>query len=138
MIKLPLRWGLLSTALINHSLIPPLRESARNELVAVASRSLEKAQQYNQDWNIPRIFGSYEEMLADPEIDIVYISLPNSLHAEWCVKAAQAGKHILCEKPLAITVEEVDHIALASKEAGVVVTEAIMYRHHLQSPRPRM
>jgi predicted dehydrogenase len=130
-----LRWGLLSTARINRALFPPLRMSPRNSLTAVASRDLARAQAYAKENNIPRAFGSYEEMLADPEIDVIYNPLPNSLHTEWTIKAAQAGKHVLCEKPLAITVEEVDAIADAAKKAGVVVMEAFMYRHHPQTLR---
>jgi len=128
-----LRWGLLSTARINRALIPPLRASARNELVAVASRSIEKAEAYAKQWNIPRAFGSYEAMLADPDIDVIYNPLPNRLHAEWTVKAVQAGKHVLCEKPLAVTVDEVDAVRAAAEQAGVVVAEAFMYRHHPQT-----
>lgn len=128
-----LRWGLLSTARINHALLPPLRTSARNELTAVASRDLDRAKEYAKEREIPCVFGSYEEMLADPDIDVIYNSLPNSLHTEWTVKAAQAGKHVLCEKPLANTVEEVDEITDAAKKAGVVVMEAFMYRHHPQT-----
>ena len=86
-----LRWGLISTAHINRALIPPLRASARNRLVAVASRTSEQAQAYAKEWNIPRAFGSYEALLADPDIDVIYHSLPNSLHAEWPIKAVQAG-----------------------------------------------
>jgi xylose dehydrogenase (NAD/NADP) len=125
-----LRWGLLSTARINHALIPPLRASARNELTAVASRDLARGQSYAHERDIPRVFGSYEAMLADPDVDVIYNPLPNSLHAEWTIKAAQAGKHVLCEKPLAVTVEEVDAMAAAARQAGVVVMEAFMYRHH--------
>ena len=128
-----LRWGLLSTAHINRALIPPLRASARNQLVAVASRTSEQAQAYAKEWNIPRAFGSYEAMLADPEIDVVYNSLPNRLHAEWTIKAVQAGKHVLCEKPIAVTVEQVDTMTSAARKAGVVLAEAFMYRHHLQT-----
>jgi xylose dehydrogenase (NAD/NADP) len=128
-----LRWGLLSTARINQALLPPLRSSARNELTAVASRDLERAKVYADEWNIPRVFGSYEAMLADPDVDVIYNPLPNGLHMEWTVKAAQAGKHVLCEKPLAITVEEVDAITAAAQQAGVVVMEAFMYRHHPQT-----
>lgn len=130
-----LRWGLLSTARINKALFPPLRLSPRNVLSAVASRDPAKAQAYAQEHNIPRAFGSYEELLADPDIDVIYNPLPNSMHTEWTVKAAQAGKHVLCEKPLANTVEEVDEIAEAAKKAGVVVMEAFMYRHHPQTLR---
>jgi xylose dehydrogenase (NAD/NADP) len=128
-----LRWGLISTARINRALIPPLRASARNQLVAVASRTSEQAQAYAKEWNIPRAFGSYEALLADPDIDVVYNSLPNSLHAEWTIKAVQAGKHVLCEKPIAVTVEQVDAMAAAAQKAGVVLAEAFMYRHHLQT-----
>jgi xylose dehydrogenase (NAD/NADP) len=128
-----LRWGLLSTAAINEALIPALRASARNHLVAVASREQARAQAYAAKWDIPRAFGSYQAMLADGEIDVVYISLPNSLHAAWTIAAAQAGKHVLCEKPLALSVEEVDAVAAASQRAGVVVAEAFMYRHHRQT-----
>lgn len=128
-----LRWGILGTARINRALIPPLRASARNELVAVASRDLERARAYAAEWGIPRAFGSYEALLADPEIDVIYNPLPNSLHPEWTIKAAQAGKHVLCEKPLATTVEEVDAVAGAARQAGVVVAEAFMYRHHPQT-----
>jgi len=124
-----LRWGLLGTARINRALIPPLRASNRNRLVAVASRTTERAQAYAREWDIPRSFGSYEAMLADPDVDVIYNSLPNSLHAEWTIKSAQAGKHILCEKPLAVTVEQVDAIAGAARKHGVVVAEAFMYRH---------
>jgi len=128
-----LRWGLISTAHINRALIPPLRASARNQLVAVASRTSEQAQAYAKEWNIPRSFGSYEAMLADPDIDVVYNSLPNSLHAEWTIKAVQASKHVLCEKPIAVTVDQVDAMAAAARKAGVVLAEAFMYRHHLQT-----
>ncbi len=128
-----LRWGFLSTARINRALIPPLRASPRNRLEAVASRDLTRAEAYAREWKIPRAYGSYEAMLADPEIDAIYIPLPNSLHAEWTIRAARAGKHVLCEKPLALTVEEVDAMAEAAREAGVVVAEAFMYRHHPQT-----
>ena len=128
-----LRWGLLSTARINRSLIPPLRASPRHRLVAVASRDPEKAQRYAQAWQIPHAFSSYEAMLASPQIDVVYISLPNSLHAYWTIQALRAGKHVLCEKPLATRVEDVDAIAAAAAETGKHVAEAFMYRHHPQT-----
>ncbi len=128
-----LRWGLLSTASINQAIMPPLRASGRNQLVAVASRSRERAAAYAKEWRIPRFFASYEALLADPEIDVVYISLPNSLHAEWAIKAAQAGKHVLCEKPLALSVAQVDDMATAARQAGVILAEGFMYRHHPQT-----
>src|SRR5512137_2706343 len=116
-----LRWGLLSTAHINRALIPPLRTSKQNRLAAVASRSQARADAYAREWKIPRAYGSYEALLADPEIDVIYNPLPNHLHAEWTIKAAQAGKHVLCEKPLALAVAEVDAMEAAAKKAGVVV-----------------
>jgi len=124
-----LRWGLLGAARINRSLIPALRASSRNELAAVASRDAARAAAYAREWGIPRSFGRYEDLLADPGIDVVYNPLPNGLHAEWTIRAARAGKHVLCEKPLAISVEEVDAIARAAREANVVVAEGLMYRH---------
>jgi len=128
-----LNWGLLSTARINRALIPPLRASKRNQLVAVGSRTLESAEKYAREWKISRTYGSYEALLADPEIDVIYNSLPNHLHAEWTIKAVEAGKHVLCEKPLALTVEEVDAIRDAARKHERVVTEAFMYRHHPQT-----
>jgi D-xylose 1-dehydrogenase (NADP+, D-xylono-1,5-lactone-forming) len=130
-----LRWGLLSTAAINSVMIGPLRQSPRNRLVAVASRDRAKANAYAAQQQIPLAFDSYEAMLASPEIDVVYISLPNSLHAEWAIKAAQAGKHVLCEKPLATTVEDVQAIQRAARDNNVVIAEAFMYRHHPQTLR---
>ena len=128
-----LHWGLLGTARINRMVIPPLRASARNRLDAVASRTPRRADEYAREWGIPRALGSYEALLADPAIDAVYIALPNALHALWAVRAVEAGKHVLCEKPLALSVAEVDAIAAAAACHRRVVTEAFMYRHHPQS-----
>jgi D-xylose 1-dehydrogenase (NADP+, D-xylono-1,5-lactone-forming) len=128
-----LRWGLLSTAHINRRLIPAIRAARRSRLVAVSSRDALRAQQYAAEWNIPISFGSYEEMLASPEIDAVYISLPNHLHAEWTIKALHAGKHVLCEKPFAITLEEVDGMISAANATGKVLAEAFMYRFNPQT-----
>jgi D-xylose 1-dehydrogenase (NADP+, D-xylono-1,5-lactone-forming) len=128
-----LKWGLLSTADINRALIPPLRNSPRNVLEAVASRTQERADTYAHEWNIPRAFGSYESLLADKEIEVIYNALPNNLHAEWTIKALHAGKHVLCEKPLVLTLQEADAIAQAAKETGNIVAEAFMYLHHPQT-----
>jgi xylose dehydrogenase (NAD/NADP) len=125
-----LRWGLLSTARINYRVIPAIREGARSELTAVASRTLDRAQAYADEWKIPRALGSYEALLGDPDVDVIYISLPNSLHAEWTVRALEAGKHVLCEKPLALSVDDVDRIQAAATRASRVAAEAFMYRHH--------
>ncbi|HLA08798.1 MAG TPA: Gfo/Idh/MocA family oxidoreductase [Anaerolineales bacterium] len=128
-----LNWGLLSTARINRALIPPLQVSKRNHLLAVGSRTWESADKYARDKKIPRAHGSYEALLADPEIDVIYNPLPNHLHAGWTIKAVKAGKHVLCEKPLALTVDEVDAIHTAARKHERVVAEAFMYRHHPQT-----
>lgn len=128
-----LNWGLLSTARINRALIPPLRVSPRNRLLAVASRSQDSADAYAQEWEIPRAHGSYEALLADPEIDVIYNPLPNHLHKEWTIKAVEAGKHVLCEKPIGLTPAEVDEMVAAAQKHGKVVAEAFMYRHHPQT-----
>ncbi len=129
----PLNWGILSTARINRALIPPLQVSRRNKLLAVASRSQAAADAYAREKKISRAYGSYEALLADPEIDVIYNPLPNHLHAEWTIKAVEAGKHVLCEKPLALSVAEVDAIITAARKHGRVVAEAFMYRHHPQT-----
>lgn len=128
-----IRWGLLSTADINRRLIPALQNSPRGELVAVASRSQAAADEYAAKWQIAKAFGSYEAMLNSGEIDAVYIPLPNHLHAEWSIKAMQAGVHVLCEKPFAITLAEVDQMTTVAQQTGRVLAEAFMYRHHPQT-----
>jgi D-xylose 1-dehydrogenase (NADP+, D-xylono-1,5-lactone-forming) len=128
-----IRWGLLSTAKINAALIGPLQQAARSQLAAVASRDHGKAATYAVEHRIPKAYGSYEDLLADADIDVVYISLPNSMHAEWTVKAAQAGKHVLCEKPLVVSLAELDRVEEAASTAGVTVFEAFMYLHHPQT-----
>lgn len=128
-----IRWGLLSTANINRRLIPAIRGAKRGQLVAVASRDADKARAYAAEWNIPVSFGSYESMLSSDQVDAVYISLPNSLHAEWAVRALEAGKHVLCEKPFATKVEDVDRMIDAANRTGYVLAEGFMYRHHEQT-----
>jgi D-xylose 1-dehydrogenase (NADP+, D-xylono-1,5-lactone-forming) len=130
-----LRWGILSTARINRSIIPALRGLSRHALTSVASRSADAGERYAREWGIPRVFDSYAALVADPDIDAVYIPLPNSLHAEWTIRAAEAGKHVLCEKPFALTLAEVDDVMAAAEGSGVVVMEAFMYRHHPQTLR---
>jgi predicted dehydrogenase len=132
-----LRWGFLSTADINKALLEPLRKSSRNSLLAVASRERSKAETYARKNKIPRAYGSYADLLADPDIDVIYNPLPNHLHAEWTVKAVEAGKHVLCEKPLALSVEEVDAMSAAAERHGRVVAEALMYRSHAQTLKVR-
>ncbi|MBN1665490.1 MAG: Gfo/Idh/MocA family oxidoreductase [Anaerolineales bacterium] len=128
-----IRWGLLSTANINKAVIPAIRQSPRGELVAVASRTAESAASYAAKWEIPQSFGSYAAMLDSGQVDAVYIGLPNHLHAEWSIKAMQAGVHVLCEKPFAISLAEVDAMIAVSRETGRVLAEAFMYRHHPQT-----
>lgn len=132
-----LRWGFICTAHINQKLIHPIQASTNHVLQAVSSRDLQKAQDYAAKNGFTTAYGSYEELLADPNVDVVYNSLPNHLHAEWTIKACQAGKHVLCEKPLALTLTEVDAITAAARKAGVVVQEAFMYRHHPQTLKIR-
>jgi xylose dehydrogenase (NAD/NADP) len=127
------RWGILSTANINRRVIPAIRASKRGVLRAVASREADRAKKYANQWEIPESFGSYEAMLESKSIDVVYISLPNHIHAEWTLKALEAGKHVLCEKPLALSLNEVDQMIAASQSSGCVLTEAFMYRHHPQT-----
>jgi xylose dehydrogenase (NAD/NADP) len=128
-----LRWGILGVARINRALIPPLQTPERHALLAIASRERVRAEAAAREWSIPRAYGSYRELLADPEIDAVYIPLPNALHEEWTIEAVRAGKHVLCEKPLALEPAAIDRIGDAAAAAGRIVTEAFMYRHHAQT-----
>jgi predicted dehydrogenase len=129
----PIGWGLLGTARINRRVIPAIRAVAGAELRAVASRQGDRAVAYAREWAIPASHGSYQALLADPDVDVVYVPLPNSLHVEWTIAALEAGKHVLCEKPLALTVEDVDRVAAAAREAGRIAAEGFMYRHHAQT-----
>jgi predicted dehydrogenase len=126
-----LRIGVLSTAdIARRKVIPGLRRTARCEVVAIASRDAARARQVAAELDIPTSHASYEALLADPSVDAVYIPLPNHLHAEWTVAAARAGKHVLCEKPLALSAAEAETMVEACRAAGVVLMEAFMYRHH--------
>jgi predicted dehydrogenase len=107
-----------------------MRRAARVEVVAIASRDGEQARAVAEAMEIPRSHGSYEALLADPDVDAVYIPLPNHLHHEWTIAAARAGKHVLCEKPLALTESEAQEMATVCDAAGVLLMEAFMYRHH--------
>jgi predicted dehydrogenase len=125
------RWGVLSTADIAlGKVIPGMRRSQRCEVLAIASRDAERARRVAASHAIPRAHGSYEALLADPDVDAVYIPLPNHLHAQWTIAAARAGKHVLCEKPLALTAADAQEMAVACEAAGVLLMEAFMYRHH--------
>lgn len=124
-------WGVLGTALIaREHMIPALQHADGCELIAIASRSQSGAEAVAREFEIPRAYGSYDAMLADPEIECVYLPLPNHLHAEWIMRVADAGKHVLCEKPLTLTAGAAERVAAHCAERGVVVMEAFMYRFH--------
>ena len=132
------RWGIISTARIGETaFIPALRQTTRGELVAVASRSQESATAFAQKHEIPRAFDSYEAMLASDEIDAVYNPLPNTMHREWTMAAARHGKHIFCEKPLAVTPAEAQEMIDACEQAGVLLVEAFVFLLHPQTLKLR-
>jgi xylose dehydrogenase (NAD/NADP) len=130
-----LRIGLLSTARINAKLAAGARASSRARVVAVASRRLERAEAQARELGIEKAHGSYEALLADPDVDAVYISLPNEMHHEWTMHAIAAGKHVLCEKPYSRSADNVRRAFAAAEAAGVVLAEAFMWRHHPQALR---
>lgn len=125
-----LRWGILGVAKINERLLPAFAQAENAQLLAIASRSLEKAQVAARAAAIPRAHGSYEALLADPDIDAVYIPLPNHLHAEWTRKAADRGKHVLCEKPLCPTAAEAGDLIAYCKTRGIALMDGFMWPHH--------
>ena len=129
-----LRWGILSTANITKKL---LGSGHDQQFVAVGSRDLGRAQAFATEHGITRAHGSYEELLADPEVDAIYNPLPNSLHVEWSIKALEAGKHVLCEKPMSRHPDEVDRAFDVAEREGRVLEEAFMWRHHPQVARTR-
>ena len=128
------RWGIMSTAEIGAvKVIPAMQKGDHCDIRGIASRSLDKAKELAAKLNIPRTFGSYEELLASAEIDAVYIPLPNHLHVPWSIKALEAGKHVLCEKPIALSATEAQELLDASKKhPNLKIMEAFMYRHHPQ------
>jgi len=131
MTTMPVRWGVLGVALIaTGRALPPLAGSRHTTVAAIASRSEAKAKAAAQALGVPRAYGSYEELLADPTIEAVYNPLPNHLHAEWTVRALEAGKHVLCEKPLALTGAEVERMQKAARDAGLLLAEAFMLFSH--------
>jgi xylose dehydrogenase (NAD/NADP) len=132
-----LRLGLLSTALINLKILEGAQGTDRVDVVAVASRDGAKAQAYASEHGLARAHGSYEALLADPEVDAVYISLPNGMHHEWTLRALEAGKHVLCEKPYSRHPAEVEEAFDAAAAGGLMLTEAFMYRHHPQTALAR-
>jgi predicted dehydrogenase len=125
----------MSTARINRKFLAGAREASDVEIVAVASRTRESAERYAQEHGIARAYAPYENLLADPAVEAVYISLPNSMHVEWTVRALEAGKHVLCEKPLSRRADEVIRAFDVAERAGLVLSEGFMYRHHPQTQR---
>jgi xylose dehydrogenase (NAD/NADP) len=128
-------FGFISTARINDHLLAGAAASDRVRVLAVASRDRARAETYAREHSIERAYGSYDELLSEPEVEAVYISLPNSLHVEWSIRALEAGKHVLCEKPLSRRPEEVERAFDAAERGGRLLMEAFMYRHHPQTKR---
>jgi predicted dehydrogenase len=132
------RWGVLSTAGIAvKKVVPAMQKGEWIDVTAIASRDLHKAEDVARTLGIPKAYGSYEELLADPQIEAVYNPLPNQLHVPWSIKAAQAGKHVLCEKPISMTVAEAKKLQQVQQLTGVTIGEAFMVRTHPQWLRAR-
>lgn len=132
-----LRWGILGVAKINERILPSMRKARNAELRAIASRSLEKAQAAAGAAGITAAYGSYEALLDDPAVDAVYIPLPNTLHAEWTRKAAERGKHVLCEKPLCPTAGEAQALIDFCRAKGVRLMDGFMWPHHPRTAKMR-
>jgi D-xylose 1-dehydrogenase (NADP+, D-xylono-1,5-lactone-forming) len=130
-----MRLGIVSTADINRKVIPGAHASEKVDLVAVASRDQARAEEYAKTWEIERAYGSYEALLEDPDVDAVYISLPNTMHREWSIRSVEAGKHVICEKPFSKRPEDVEAAFDAAEGAGRLLTEAFMYRHNPQTTK---
>ena len=130
-----LRWGILGPGRIAPRIVRALADNERGELVAVASRDPERGRAFAERHGAQTVHDTYEALLADPSVDVVYVALPNGLHAEWTVRALDAGKHVLCEKPLALTVADVDAIGEAAARNGRIAVEAFMYLHHPQTAK---
>ena len=132
----PIRWGIISTARIGETaFIPALRQIKGGELVAVASRSRDTGEAFARQHDIPQVFDDYAALLASDEIDAIYNPLPNTMHAEWTIRAAQAGKHVFCEKPLAVTSAEAQQMIDACQSAGVLLMEAFVFLLHPQTEK---
>ena len=130
-----MRLGIVPTADINRKVIPGAHASDKVDLIAVASREQRRAEEYARTWEIERAYGSYEALLEDPDVDAVYISLPNTMHREWSVRALEAGKHVICEKPFSRRAADVEQAFDAAERADLLLTEAFMYRHNPQTKR---
>lgn len=134
----PVKWGILSTAKIGiEQVVPAMMRSPQCTIAAIASRDLGKAQKAANDLNIAKAYGSYEELLADPDIEAIYNPLPNDLHVPFSIQAAKSGKHVLCEKPIALSADELRQLITVRDQAGAFIAEAFMVRHHPQWIRAR-
>ncbi len=132
---LKMNWGILSTGRIAETFAASVLQSNTGRLAAVGSRSIEKAKDFAKRYRIPKAYGSYEDLLADPEVEAVYIATPHPSHAEWCIKAARSKKHILCEKPLTMNVRETQRVLEAAQRNRVHLLEAFAYRFHPQTAK---
>ncbi len=131
------KWGILSTADINRRLLPGATASPKVEVIAVASRDATRAEDYARKWHIERAYGSYDELLADPDVEAIYNPLPNTMHTEWSIKALDAGKHVLCEKPISRHTADVEAAFDAAERNDRLLSEAFMFRHNPQTARVR-
>ncbi len=131
----PLRWGILGTGRIARHFAAAIASSETGTLAAIGSRTSRQAQAFARNFPAPKVHATYESLLADPDVEAVYISTPHPMHAEWAIRSARAGKHILCEKPIAMNAAEAGAIAAAARESGVFLMEAFMYRCHPQTAR---
>jgi predicted dehydrogenase len=129
----PVRWGILSTALINTKVLRGAALAPAVSVVAVGSRDVDRSSEFAGRWNIPRAYGSYDEVLADPDVEAVYIPLPNGLHHTWTMRSLEAGKHVLCEKPYSRRPAEVTEAFDEAQRRGLVLSEAFMFRYHPQT-----
>lgn len=130
-----LRWGLLATGTIAAEFAAGVEQSRHGVLAAAASRTAERARDFATRYEIPKAYGSYEELLADPDVDAVYVATPHAQHEEWAIRAAEAGKHVLCEKPLTLTAADAEKVIDAARRNDVFLMEAFMYRLHPQTRR---
>ncbi len=130
-----LRWGLLAAGTIAAEFAAGVDESKHGVLTAVAARSADRAREFATRFEIPKAYGSYQDLLADPEVDAVYVSTPHPMHREWAIAAAEAGKHVLCEKPLTVTAADAEEVIAAARTHDVFLMEAFMYRLHPQTRR---
>src|SRR5580698_9784589 len=138
MTRKKVRWGVLGVASIAiRKVIPAMQQGEWSKVVAIASRDLAKAEKAARSFGVPKAYGSYQELLDDPDIEAIYNPLPNQMHVPWSVKAAEAGKHVLCEKPVSLTVAEARTLLEVQRRTGVKIGEASMVRTHPQWLRAR-